>query len=120
MNDQRSFRVLADYEVSDPRPLCLAAGDLVQPRQQDPCWDGWVWVEAGQQAGWIPCDRLDEPAAAQARCRRDFNGTDLSARRGEELTCIESAPGWIFARNRKGETGWFPLFNLRPLDPQAK
>ena len=113
MTASKQFRVLADYEVNDPHPLILKGGTAVQILRNDQSWPGWLWVEAGNQAGWIPESFLEMSGTA-ATTGRDFNGRDLSARRQEVLLAIEEAPGWIFAENARKERGWFPLFNLRP------
>ncbi len=118
MNRTLSYRVLADYEVNDPHPLRLEAGAAVTIRQRDSGWPGWVWVEAGDQAGWMPESRLRDPGAAVTVTARPFDGSDLSARRGELLRVLESEPGWVYAEDAAGRRGWFPLFNLRPL-PQT-
>jgi hypothetical protein len=113
-----AYRVLADYEVNDPHPLVLEAGAVVEVLRPDPGWPGWVWIKAGGQAGWLPEAWLADPSAGSTTTVRAFNGADLSARRGDLLTALESAPGWIFAAGGAGRTGWFPLFNLRPV-PQT-
>ena len=108
------FRVLADYEVIDPHPLRLESGTPVRLIKVDMGWPGWVWVESGKQSGWIPEFFLVNTGQPECTVTRDFDGSDLSAKRGEILNTLEEAPGWIFARNTDGETGWFPLFNLKP------
>lgn len=117
MSEQpRQFRVLADYEVVDPHPLRVRAGNTVRPQREDSGWPGWVWVEVPQQhAGWIPVSCLENARAESTICRMDFDGTDLSACRGDLLTALHTEPGWIFARHPDGRTGWFPLFNLKPV-----
>lgn len=109
------FRVLADYEVNDPHPLQVEADLRVDIVRTDTSWPGWIWVRCGEQTGWIParCLSHDQPEKP-ARTTTRFDGTELSARRGEFLEALETAPGWIFARNAAGERGWFPLFNLKP------
>lgn len=114
MTTRTRFRVLADYEVNDPHPLQLPSGTEVRILRSDLSWPGWVWVEAGRQTGWIPESCLDAATPGPGRTSRAFDGSDLSARRGEILDLIEEAPGWILARRESGETGWFPLFNLKP------
>jgi len=118
MSTMAQYRVLADYEVHDPHPLRLAAGVPVTVERKDLSWPGWVWVEAAGQAGWIPENRLREPDAAETVTDRPFDGADLSARRGDLLRVLESAPGWVCAEDGAGRRGWFPLFNLRPF-PQT-
>jgi hypothetical protein len=109
------FRVLADYEVIDPHPLRLEAATSVTVVKVDMGWPGWVWVEAGDQSGWIPESFLTAPGEAERSVKRAFDGSDLSAKRGDVLSALEEAPGWIFARDSAGRTGWFPLFNLKPF-----
>ncbi len=114
--ESTQFRVLADYEVIDPHPLSLAAGKTVKVVKVDMGWPGWVWVEDDDaQSGWIPESFLSPPGEPQRSVKRPFDGSDLSAKRGDVLSALEDAPGWIFARNSRGQTGWFPLFNLKPL-----
>jgi len=113
-----TYRVLADYEVTDHRPLILGAGESVEVLRTDQSWPGWVWVKSGETAGWIPEGYLVKAAGAATTLARPFNGNDLSAKRGELLRAQESANGWILAINESGNSGWFPLFNLRPV-PQT-
>lgn len=115
MAESARYRVLVDYEVNDPHPLRLETGQAVRRVQQDTGWPGWVWVDAGPQAGWIPESCLSPEGAPDTRVQRAFDGGDLSARRGDLLEALEEAPGWIYARKESGETGWFPLFNLKPV-----
>lgn len=114
MSEEMQYRVLADYEVNDPHPLVVRAKTAVRALRTDPGWPGWVWVESEGQTGWIAEAFLDTDADGTLRTNRDYNGTELSAKRDEILTELESRNGWIMARSEAGETGWFPLFNLRP------
>ncbi|MFO7725695.1 MAG: SH3 domain-containing protein [Oceanipulchritudo sp.] len=108
------FRVLADYEVHDPHPLQLPEGSEVTILRSDMSWPGWLWVKAGRQTGWIPASCLTVTSPGPGRTSQAFDGTELSARCGEILEGLEEAPGWVLARRATGETGWFPLFNLKP------
>ena len=110
-----TYRVLADYEVNEPHPLVLHEGLAVEIIRKDPGWPGWLWIRAGDQDGWIPESYLDAGETGTALTTRPFNGSDLSARQGEILSALETASGWIMARNEAGQTGWFPLFNLKPV-----
>lgn len=115
MADPTFFTVLADYDVIDPHPLRLPGGSAVRIIRSDTTWPGWLWVEATGQRGWIPESFLTiEPNGVDAVLSEPFDGTELSARRATALTALAEAPGWIFARHPNGQTGWFPLFNLRP------
>ncbi len=109
-----TYRVLADYDVNDPHPLILEAGTPVEIVRDDSGWPGWVWIRSGEQSGWIPESYLGERSGHECRTIKDFNGKDLSAKRGQILTAKEHASGWILATDGAGQTGWFPLFNLRP------
>ena len=115
INEGNQYRVLADYEVNDPHPLILARGVAVRVVRHDAGWPGWAWVQSGNEAGWIPEACLEDASLPETVTGRPFNGTDLSARRGATLTVLESAPGWIFAQDEAGGKGWFPLFNLKPV-----
>ena len=115
MAEPARYRVLVDYEVNDPHPLRLERGEAVRRGQQDAGRPGGVWVDAGHQAGWIPESCLTQEDDSATRVQRPFDGGDLSARRGEFLEALEEASGWVYARKESGETGWFPLFNLKPV-----
>ena len=108
------YRVLADYEVHDPHPLRLSTGTSVRIVRVDLGWPGWVWVESGEQSGWMPEYILQKQDDSLAETLRPFDGGDLSARRGDILEAVEEAPGWILAKDKTGQTGWFPMFNLKP------
>jgi uncharacterized protein YgiM (DUF1202 family) len=114
---ETTYTVLADYEVIDPHPLQVQAGDVVTVIRNDQSWKGWVWVQAGTTHGWIPLCHLDSEAASPGSdCAvvKAFDGTDLSARKGDQLQALETVSGWIYARSTDGRSGWFPLFNLKP------
>jgi hypothetical protein len=115
MSEETQYRVLSDYEVNDPHPLRLAAKVAVRVVRTDASWPGWLWVQAGDQTGWIAEALLDKQDNGEYLTIREYNGTELSAKKDEVLTELDSIGGWIFARSTTGETGWFPLFNLRPL-----
>jgi hypothetical protein len=114
MIEETQYRVLADYEVNDPHPLRLPMNTVVKVRRTDDSWPGWLWVEADGQTGWIAEAFLKAEENGDLRTIRDYDGTELSAKRDQILTATESVSGWIVARSASGETGWFPLFNLRP------
>jgi hypothetical protein len=114
METERRYRVLADYDVHDPQPLQLEAGQEVRIVRSDLGWPGWVWIEGGNNAGWIPESHLEGISPGRARTTSAFDGSDLSARRGDVLIVEEEAPGWIRGRRGDGVSGWFPLFNLKP------
>jgi hypothetical protein len=115
MSEKSRFRVLADYEVHDPHPLRLEAGTAVEVLRPDLGWPGWVWVESGGQTGWIPESHLRHGDGPNPVTVQAFDGSDLSARRSDVLQALGEAPGWIYAEAASGKRGWFPLFNLRPL-----
>lgn len=114
MEAPRTYTVLADYEVIDPNPLRLEPGQVVDVIRNDSTWPGWQWVRLLEQRGWVPEDFLKADNGATARVVKPFDGSDLSARRGTQLTALDKAPGWIYARHPDGQKGWFPLFNLKP------
>lgn len=116
MVDATRYFVLADYEVHDPHPLRLSAGTCVQLLKPDGSWPGWVWVESAGQRGWLPETFLEMQGGGECVCQREFDGTELSAARGEQLLALETVSGWIYAQSlATGRRGWFPLFNLRPV-----
>ena len=111
-----TFRVLADYEVIDPHPLRVPEEAEVEALREDESWPGWVWIRYANDEGWIPVSYLGPTEGASLRrCKRAFDGTDLSANRGEIVEAMETESGWIRARRQNGECGWFPLFNLKPV-----
>lgn len=109
------FRVLTNYEVSDPHPLILETGEEVTIKQHDASWEGWAWIECGKQVGWMPESYLDTPDKSIARVTQPFAGHELSAEKDEILIGIHEISGWVWCRKEKGETGWFPLFNLEQI-----
>lgn len=109
-----TYTVLADYEVIDPHPLKLKEGDRVAILKTDASWPGWVWVRGGEQLGWIPRSYLGIETGDSVAVVKGFDGTDLSAKRGDTLEALETVSGWIRGRSADGREGWFPLFNLKP------
>jgi hypothetical protein len=113
----RYFRAISEYEVSYPRPVVFQTGDSVKIIKSDASWPGWVWVETSDgNQGWAPRSVLSVGSAETGDCLASaaYNGTELSAAKGERLEGLHEESGWVWCRRDDGSEGWFPLFNLKP------
>lgn len=113
----RYFRAISDYEVSYPRPVVFKSGDSVKVIKSDASWPGWVWVETSDgNQGWAPRSVLggNSEDGNVFAALADYNGTELSAAKGERLEGLHEESGWVWCRRGDSSEGWFPLFNLKP------
>lgn len=113
----RYFRAISEYEVSYPHPVVFKAGDSVKIIKSDASWPGWVWVEISDgNQGWAPRSVLaaGNEDNGESVALAHYNGTELSAAKGERLEGLHEESGWVWCRGEDGSEGWFPLFNLKP------
>jgi len=111
----QTFRVTADYQVTDRNPLVLAEGDFVRLGRPDAGWPGWIWVSAIDGRGsHVPEDILIPGADGTAEVTRPFHARDLSVVREETVESLREVKGWHWCRNAQGAEGWLPAYLLRP------
>lgn len=106
----------SDYQVIEREPLLFVAGERVRVDQGDRAWPGWFWVVNGDgRGGHVPSEVLAGPvvAGAEAELIRDFDGRDLSVRRGDELVSLRELDGWHWCRNQEGDEGWVAAYLLK-------
>ena len=106
-------RVVKDYRSAYPDPLVLRTGEKVTVEKKKTEWDGWLWctTEKGKK-GWVP-EKYLEIEGSKGRACRDYDGTELTAAKGESLEIFEEESGWIWCRTEHGRYGWIPEENVR-------
>jgi SH3-like domain-containing protein len=113
----RRYRATADFEVSYPHPVTFAPGDRLEVGRTDTTWPGWVWVRTGDgREGWAPESALERQSdGLHGRAKEAYTARELSMKKGDELESQRELNGWLWVRNQRGEEGWVPAFNLKPL-----
>jgi uncharacterized protein YgiM (DUF1202 family) len=101
-------KVKSRYRSAYPEPLKLKRGEKVELGKRVSEWSGWVWCEdKSGKAGWVPESYLQ----IRGNCGillSDYDATELSVKRGEELMILKEQSGWLWCQNRKGDYGWVP------------
>ncbi len=108
MTGPRRVRVTRDHAPVERDPLRLRPGDTVEVGRRDDTWTEFVWCSNEAGEGWVHESFLDLDGHT-GRAVRDYETTELAAVRGERLTVIEEAGGWLYCMARGGRRGWIPL-----------
>lgn len=111
-------RVIAQssHQVPGRDPLLLRPGDQVQAGERSDEWPEFVFVTAGNGAGWVPA-RFLSVASGPAVVMEPYDTTELATEAGQELTVLaeDIQSGWLWCRSGAGREGWVPVSTIRPL-----
>jgi hypothetical protein len=55
-----------------------------------------------------------------AIARRDYDSTELTVGREQELTVLDEAGGWYLCRSESGTCGWVPGTCVEPVQPAGQ
>lgn len=114
MHDQpRHVRVAAPYVSAAPDPVRFREGEVVNVGRHDRVWTSYVWgADQAGHAGWVPDDYLEMTAPSEAVALRDYDATELTVARGEQLEVLDEVGGWLLCRTAAGLAGWVPSDHL--------
>jgi Variant SH3 domain len=111
MTGPRRVRVTRDHAPVERDPLRLRPGDTVEVGRRDDTWTEFLWCANEVGEGWVHESYLSIDGAA-ATATREYETTELAAVRGERLTVLEEAGGWLYCRTAAGWQGWIPVENV--------
>ena len=122
---QRRYRVLADYQAEYPDPIGVSAGETFQVSEKVYLWNSnpdWVWIwctdQRGKQ-GWVPQTVISFNSDGRTGiARATYTARELSVGVGEELVAHQEESGWLWCTNQQGKSGWVPLEHLTLLAVQ--
>jgi hypothetical protein len=121
------YRVVADYQTSNPDPFSVTAGETFQVSEKIHFWNGnpgWVWIWCTDQrgkSGWVPQNVMSvNPDGATGIARSTYTATELTVAVGDELVAHQEESGWIWCTNQQGASGWVPLDHVElQTDPPS-
>jgi hypothetical protein len=109
MQEQKMAQVTTAYTAVYADPIVLKAGDAVQVGERDTEWPAFIWcVGPDGRAGWTLDAVIEQVAEGLGRARVDYSARELTVVVGDRLTVEESAGGWLWVVNERGERGWVP------------
>ena len=108
-------RALAASSPSNPNPIKMRAGDVVEITGQED--DGWVWCrhQTGKES-WVPVSYLAAGEGNTRTARFDYDATELSVEVGEEFQATLEEHGWLWGRNTQGTWGWVRVAQVERID----
>lgn len=104
----RKCRVISGYLSAYPHPLKLKSGEVVTIGEKKSQWSGWLWCkdQTGKK-GWIP-ESYIERKRDTGKMLVEYDATELTVEKGEELEIIKAESGWLWCKNKNGDFGWIP------------
>lgn len=121
----KKWIVTETWEVVYHNPIILQKGEYVTidftKREENPDWQGWLWVISHNNAGWVPMQVLDVTGDASEKTAAVVNAfysaQELPAQRGDFVEGDGIVNGWLWCRKPGTETfGWLPLQQLIAAD----
>ena len=109
-----NFKINADYEENNSRPLHLTAGQEVTSGPADSTWPGWIWAQdASGKNGYVPAEILEPLGEDRWAAMKDFDPTVLKVTRGESVESLQQIHGWHWCRNGDGKEGWVAEYLMK-------
>lgn len=101
--------VTQPYQAAYSDPIAFAIGDLLAVGARDSEWPSFIWcVGPDGRAGWILDHVFELIGPGQERAIANYDARELSVAIGEQVTIAQSAGGWHWVANARGERGWIP------------
>ncbi len=108
-------RVVDDHAPVHAQVLVVREGERVRLGREDAQWPGWIWcISESGTAGWTPASYLVRDGD-WARLRVDYDATELTVRRGEQLALHYEVNDWWWATDAVGNQGWVPAAKVALL-----
>jgi hypothetical protein len=102
-------RVVESHVTSYSDTVHFRIGDVLGVGHHNQQWKSYVWcMDQGGHAGWVPDFYIEMTAEHEAIALRDYDATELTVGRGEELDVLDEAGGWLLCRTSNGLEGWIP------------
>jgi xanthine dehydrogenase accessory factor len=102
-------RAARDFLATDHSALRLRTGDSVTTGNRDGQWEEHVWVSVGPgRAAWVPEKFIEKRGEEVGVMLRDYDSSELTVVRGDELEVVDEAGGWWLCRTPAGVSGWVP------------
>jgi len=109
-------RVVESHVTSYEDTVHFRTGDVLGVGHHDQQWTSYVWcMDQHGHAGWVPDFYLEMTGEHEATALRDYDATELTVGRGEELDVLEEAGGWLRCRTANGTEGWIPASCAAPI-----
>jgi hypothetical protein len=106
-------RAIEAHAVSERPPIRVAVGDAVSVGERDTDWPAFVFVTAGNGAGWVPSRYLSSDSG-DAVVAVAYDTAELATEIGDVLEVVErdNVSGWHWCRADDGREGWVPTRTL--------
>jgi uncharacterized protein YgiM (DUF1202 family) len=111
--DKKYCKVITEYISAFPEPLLIKKGESLRIENKKSEWPGWVWcINNDGNEGWIPKSYL-KLKGKQYIVIKDYDATELTVSKGQELLIEKEESGWIWVSDKKDNQGWIPLENVK-------
>lgn len=119
------YRVVKEYQASNPEPLAVQANETFQVSEKVSPWNEnpeWLWTWCTDQRGksaWVPTNIIElSPDGQSGITRQPYDAIELTVNIGDELQAEHEESGWYWCVDRRGQRGWVPIEHVEPLPSQ--
>ena len=118
---QNFYTVIQQYEDSNPDPIILNTGDVVQlgeEYKEDAAWPNWIRCISKKtgKSGWTPLQILQingETAVATT----NYTAKEMTVTVGDVVTGHHELNGWLWCvRASEKQNGWVPKNCLKLIE----
>jgi hypothetical protein len=114
-----TVRAFKASSPSNPDPIKMQAGDLLETIGDED--DGWIWCRHAptSKESWVPLSSLSAPAAEDntRTALVEYDATELPVESGEVFQAEKEERGWLWCENTQGVWGWVRLAQVERIDP---
>lgn len=104
----KKCRAMSGYRSAYPDPLKLRSGEVVTIGEKRSEWNGWLWCkDENGKTGWVP-ENYIKRKGDMGKLLVNYDATELTVEKGEELEIIKEESGWLWCKNKNGNLGWIP------------
>ena len=94
------YRVIADYQASNPDPFSVTADETFQISEKVDFWNGnpaWIWcTDQRGKNGWVSKSITTfDPNGTTSTARSTYTAMELTVVIGDELVAHQEESGWV-------------------------
>lgn len=109
--------VVKEHISKYPDIISFYKGTKVTVGQRDEQYLGWIKITLDNISVWAPEEYLDVSEEGNAAITNNaYCSRELDTKVSERVIISKEICGWVWARNKYGESGWIPKETIKMID----